>query len=212
MGTDEDWDRAEAALEDALGRLEMDYEVAPGEGAFYSPKIDFNVRDCLNRLWQLGTIQVDFSMPRQLGAKYVGEDNTPHAPVMLHRAICGSLERFLGVLIEHYGGAFPLWLAPIQVIVATVSEKSVAYARDVHSWLVEHGIRATLDASSDRIGPKKQRARDQKIPYILVVGEQEAAEKSVNVNDRDGVTLGTYAFEKFVEGCVHEIASRGRKA
>ena len=212
VGTDEDWDRSEAALEAALGRLEIEYDMAPGEGAFYGPKIDFNVRDCLNRLWQLGTIQVDPSMPRLLGAKYIGEDNTPHAPVMLHRAICGSLERFLGVLIEHYGGAFPLWLAPIQVIVATVSEKSVAYAREVHSWLVEHGIRATLDASSDRIGPKKQRARDQKIPYILVVGEQEAAEKSVNVNDRDGVTLGTYAFEKFVEGCVHEISSRGRKA
>ncbi len=211
VGTDEDWDKSEAALQDALAQLNMEYEDAPGEGAFYGPKIDFNVRDCLNRQWQLGTIQVDPSMPRRLGAKYIGEDNTPHVPVMLHRAICGSIERFLGVLIEHYAGAFPLWMAPIQVTVATVSEKSVVYAREVHRWLIEHGVRTTLDINSDRIGPKKQRAREQHIPYILVVGEQETADNSVNVNDRNGVTLGTYPFEKFVEGCVHEIATKGRK-
>ena len=211
VGADEVWDKSEAALQGALEHMKMDYEMAPGEGAFYGPKIDFNVRDCLNRWWQLGTIQVDFSMPGRLGAKFIGEDNTAHVPVMLHRAICGSLERFLGVLIEQHAGAFPLWLAPIQVIVATVSEKSVTYAREVHGWLVDHGLRTVLDISSDRIGPKKQRARDQKIPYILVVGEQEAAENMVNVNNCDGVTLGSYPFEQFVRGCVEEIASRGRK-
>ncbi len=211
VGSDEVWDKSEAALHAALRRMGLEYDVDAGEGAFYGPKIDFNVRDCLNRLWQLGTIQVDFSMPARLGAKYIGEDNAAHVPVMLHRAICGSLERFIGILIEHYAGALPLWMAPIQVAVATVSEKSVSYAREVYGWLVQHGVRAVLDVSSDRIGPKKQRARDQMIPYILVVGEQEAAEQTVNVNDRGGVTMGTFPFEKFVDGCVHEIATRGRK-
>lgn len=212
VGADEVWDKAEAALHDALKKMGLSYTVAPGEGAFYGPKIDFNVRDCLARFWQLGTIQIDFSMTARLGAKYIGIDNAAHTPVMLHRAICGSLERFIGILIEHYAGAFPLWLAPIQVLVATVSEKSAAYARDVHQWLIQHGMRAALDISSERIGPKKQLGRDHKIPYILVIGEQEAAEKAVNVNDRNGVTQGTYPFEKFVEGCAHEIAAKGRNS
>jgi threonyl-tRNA synthetase len=212
VGADEVWDKAEAALQQALERMGMDYEVSPGEGAFYGPKIDFNVRDCLNRLWQLGTVQVDFSMPGRLGAKYVGEDNAPHTPVMLHRAICGSLERFIGILIEHHAGAFPLWLAPIQIAVVTVSEKSVAYAREVHGWLLHHGLRAILDDTSDRIGPKKQRARDHNIPYILVVGEQEATDQTVNVNNSKGTTLGTFPFEQFVEGCVEEISSKGRQS
>ena len=211
VGEDAIWDKAEAALKKALESLHLPHTIAPGEGAFYGPKIDFNVRDCLGRLWQLGTIQVDFSMPGRLGAKYIGEDNAAHTPVMLHRAVCGSIERFIGILIEHYAGAFPLWMSPIQTIVCTVSEKSVAYATEVHRWLVQHGIRALLDISSDRIGPKKQRARDQLIPYILVIGEQEAAEKAVNVNSRNGVTLGTFPFERFVQGCVEEIESRGKK-
>ncbi|MCG3137084.1 MAG: Threonine--tRNA ligase [Phycisphaerae bacterium] len=210
-GDDATWDRAEAALARSLSELGLHYELAPGEGAFYGPKIEFNVRDCLGRPWQLGTIQIDYVMPGRLGARFVGEDNTPHVPVMLHRAICGSLERFLGILIEHHAGSFPLWLAPIQVAVTTVSEKSVSYGHEVVNWLRQHGMRAVADFSSDRIGPKKQRARDQKIPYILVIGEQEAVDKSVNVNNRDGVTLGTFPFERFVEGCVHEITTRGRE-
>ncbi len=211
VGDEVVWDKAEAALQQALEKMNMEFDIDPGEGAFYGPKVDFNVRDCLGRLWQLGTVQVDFSMPGRLGAKYVGEDNAPHTPVMLHRAVCGSLERFVGILIEHYAGAFPLWLAPVQVCVSTVSEKSVEYGDKINRWLIDHGMRSILDTTSDRIGPKKQRARDQKIPYILVVGEQEAADKTVNVNNRDGVTLGTFPFEQFVEGCVGEIASRGRQ-
>jgi threonyl-tRNA synthetase len=211
VGADEVWDKAEAALHEALKSMAMAYEVAPGEGAFYGPKVDFKVRDCLGRLWQLGTVQLDFSMPGRLGARYVGEDNAPHTPVMLHRAICGSLERFLGILIEHYAGAFPLWLAPTQAAIVTISEKSVDYAHEVHRRLVQGGLRSQADVSSERIGPKKQKARDQKVPYILVVGEQEAARHAVNVNNREGVTLGTVPVEEFIKGCSREIASKGRE-
>ncbi len=210
VGADEVWDQAEFALQDALKSMHMDYATAPGEGAFYGPKVDFNVHDCIGRYWQLGTIQVDFSMPGRLGAKYIGADNSPHTPVMLHRAICGSLERFVGILIEHYAGAFPLWMAPIQCVVCSISEKSAPYAHEVHAWLIEHGMRTILDDSSDRIGPKKQRARDQMIPYILVVGEQEAADGTINVNDRNGITMGTYPFEQFIQGCIIEIHTKGR--
>jgi threonyl-tRNA synthetase len=149
-------------------------------------------------------------MPGRLGAKYVGEDNHPHTPVMLHRAICGSLERFVGILIEHYGGAFPLWLAPVQIRVMTVSEKSQTYGEQVTADLRGMGLRVEFDPSSDKIGPKKHAAREQKVPYIVVVGEQEAAEQTLNVNDREGKMLGNFTVEQFVVGLMEEIATKGK--
>jgi len=208
LGSDEIWDRGDKALEDALNRLGVKWELNPGEGAFYGPKIEYNVKDCLGRMWQLGTIQIDYNMPERLGAKYVGEDNQPHTPVMLHRAICGSLERFIGILIEHLAGAFPLWLAPVQAIVVSVSEKSESYARSVYEQLREAGLRVTLDTTAEKIGPKKHNARKLQIPYILVVGEREAAEGTVNVNDRSGRTIGSEPLDVFVDRCQREIRER----
>jgi threonyl-tRNA synthetase len=156
-------------------------------------------------MWQLGTIQIDYNMPERLGAKYTGEDNHPHTPVMLHRAICGSLERFIGILIEHYAGAFPLWLAPEQVVVASISEKSGEYAESVARRLREASLRVVLDTTAEKIGPKKHNARQRKVPYILVVGEREAADGLVNVNDRSGTTLGNESVEAFIARCEAEL-------
>ncbi|MBI4580689.1 MAG: threonine--tRNA ligase, partial [Planctomycetes bacterium] len=208
LGSDEIWDRGEQALADALNRIGVKWELNPGQGAFYGPKIEYNVRDCLGRMWQLGTIQIDYNMPERLGAKYIGEDNQPHTPVMLHRAICGSLERFVGILIEQYAGAFPLWLAPVQAVVASVSEKSAAYANSVRDRLAAAGLRVEADNTAEKIGPKKHAARKQKVPYILVVGEQEAAAGTVNVNDRAGRTLGTEEVEAFIARCRQEIETK----
>ncbi len=208
LGSDEIWDRGEKALADALNRLGVAWVLNPGEGAFYGPKIEYNVKDCLGRMWQLGTIQIDYNMPERLGAKYVGEDNQPHTPVMLHRAICGSLERFVGILIEHYAGAFPLWLAPVQAVVVSVSEKSAEYASGVKDRLVAAGLRAEVDNTAEKIGPKKHAARRQQIPYILVVGEQESAAGTVNINDRSGRNLGTESLDAFVARCRQEIETK----
>jgi threonyl-tRNA synthetase len=186
----------------------MSYAEEPGEAAFYGPKIDFVVKDCIEREWQLGTVQVDYNLPERFDLKYVGSDNTPHRPVMIHRAPFGSLERFVGILIEHYAGAFPLWLAPVQVVVASISEKSAAYAISVRDRLGAEGLRVQLDISAEKIGPKKHAARQQRVPYILVVGEKEAQAGTVNVNDRSGKTIGTEPIEAFRERCKAEIRSR----
>jgi len=211
VGGTELWDHAEAVLRRIAERMGLDYCEEVGEAAFYGPKIDFLVRDCINREWQLGTVQVDYNLPERFDLTYVGADNRPHRPIMIHRAPFGSMERFVGILIEHFAGAFPLWLAPVQVAVATVSEKSEVYAREVYARCAEFGLRCELDTSSDKIGPKKHRLRNQKIPYILVVGAQEAAEQAVNVNDREGKMLGTYPLAKFLEWCRIEIETKGKK-
>ena len=211
VGGVELWDHAEAVLRRIAERMGLDYSEEVGEAAFYGPKIDFLVRDCIGREWQLGTVQVDYNLPERFDLTYTGSDNRPHRPIMVHRAPFGSLERFVGILIEHFAGAFPLWLAPVQVAVATVSEKSVKYAKEVFLACAEFGLRCELDISSDKIGPKKHRLRSMKIPYILVVGAQEAADGSVNVNDRDGKMLGTYPLAKFLEWSRIEIESKGRQ-
>ena len=190
----------------------MPFSEEPGEAAFYGPKIDFIVRDCIGREWQLGTVQVDYSLPERFGLSYVGSDNAEHRPVMIHRAPFGSMERFCGILIEHFAGHFPLWLAPVQVVVMTISDKSERYGEQVHRRLLEAGVRAELDTSSEKIGPKKHRARARKVPYIVVVGEQEAADEMVNVNDSWGKNLGNQPLDDFVEQCVEEIESKGRQA
>ncbi len=211
VGSAENWEKAEQAVRAAAIESGIDYTEDLGEAAFYGPKIDFVVKDCIGRKWQLGTVQVDYNLPERFDLTYVGPDNAPHRPVMVHRTPFGSMERFVGILIEHFAGAFPLWLSPVQVAVATVSEKSTAYAQDVCQALRDAGLRTQLDLTSDKIGPKKHRLRAAKINYILVVGEQEAAERTVNVNDRDGRTIGNMVLDKFVGACRAEVDSKGRE-
>jgi len=208
VGSPENWAQAEDAVRTAVKNSGMTFSEEPGEAAFYGPKIDFVVKDCIGREWQLGTVQCDYNLPERFGLTYVGSDNAPHRPVMIHRAPFGSMERFVGILIEHFAGAFPLWLAPVQVMVASVSEKSAGYATKVRDRLAAAGIRVELDTSAEKIGPKKHNARRQKIPYIVVVGEKEAADTTVNVNDRSGANLGTVPLEAFVARCREEIEQR----
>ncbi|MCB9851235.1 MAG: threonine--tRNA ligase [Phycisphaerales bacterium] len=211
IGAAELWEQAEQNLRDAAAASGLSATEEIGEAAFYGPKIDFVVKDCIGREWQLGTVQVDYNLPERFKITYVGRDNREHRPVMIHRAPLGSMERFVGILIEHFAGAFPLWLAPVQVAVATISEKSDEYAQEVHKSLVGAGLRVLLDDGSDKIGPKKHRLRSRKIPYILVVGENEAADRTVNVNDRDGASLGTFPLAAFIEGCILEIQTKGKQ-
>ncbi len=198
IGSDEMWEKAEGALRRALDAKQVAYQLNPGDGAFYGPKIDFHIRDVLKRSWQCGTIQLDFSMPERFGLTYVGADGQRHTPVMLHRAGFGSIERFLGIIIENYAGAFPLWLAPVQVQVIPISEKFTEYANEVHGKLLDLGIRAQVNLSDDRVGYKIREASLQKLPYALVVGEKELANRSVNVRSRDKGELGEMSFDAFI--------------
>ncbi len=210
VGADELWDKAEKALRDALDHKQLEWELQPGEGAFYGPKIEFSLKDCLDRVWQLGTIQLDFSMPDRLGASYVAEDGSKHVPVMLHRAILGSLERFIGILIEHYAGALPLWLAPVQAVVMNITDNQAEYARKVEETLKNQGIRVNLDLRNEKIGFKIREHTIQRIPYLLVVGDREAESDTVAVRTRSGKDLGSLSLQAFSEGLTAEIASRGR--
>jgi threonyl-tRNA synthetase len=210
IGSDEMWDKTEKALEDALNHMGMSYDVQPGEGAFYGPKLEFQVSDALGRLWQLGTIQVDGNLPERLGARFVGEDNAEHIPFMLHRAILGSMERFLGILIEHHGGAFPLWLAPVQVAVLSISEKYNDYAKQVVDAMTAAGLRAQLDVRADKIGAKIRDASMQKVPYMLILGEKEQSAKQVAVRHRTEGNKGAMSLEEFINRCTEEVATRGQ--
>ena len=206
----EAWAQSEAAIRQAVQDSGLKYTEEIGEAAFYGPKIDYLVKDCIGREWQLGTVQVDYNLPERFDLTYVAQDNRPHRPIMVHRTLFGSMERFLGILIEHFEGAFPTWLAPVQAVVATISEKSVAYAREVVAGLRAAGLRVELDDSPEKIGPKKHRARKMKIPYIAVVGEQEAAARTVNVNDRDGRQVDNTSLITFVEMLLQENRPGGR--
>ncbi|MBL9025203.1 MAG: threonine--tRNA ligase [Myxococcales bacterium] len=200
IGTDEQWDAAEKALADALNEAGLAYEVAEGEGAFYGPKLEFHILDALKRSWQLGTIQVDYALPDRFELEFVGTDGVVHRPVMLHRAILGSLERFLSVLIEHVGGAFPTWLAPEQAVIVTVSEKQETYAKEVVGFLAEKGLRARADLSPDKLGAKIRSARLLRVPYVVVVGDKEAAGRQVAPRSRDqNKDLGAMPLESFAE-------------
>jgi threonyl-tRNA synthetase len=198
IGSDEIWERAEGALRAALERKGVAYELNPGDGAFYGPKIDFHIRDVLKRSWQCGTIQLDFSMPERFGLSYVGPDGQRHTPVMIHRAGYGSVERFLGILIEHYAGRFPLWLAPVQVLVIPVSDRFNAYAEQVTARLLDAGLRAEANLKDDRVGYKIREASLRKLPYALVVGEREAAAGTINVRSRDAGELGETPIDAFL--------------
>ena len=198
IGSDEIWEKAEEALKSALDNAGIDYQLNAGDGAFYGPKIDFHIRDTLKRSWQCGTIQLDFSMPERFGLSYIGADGQKHTPVMLHRACYGSLERFLGIIIENYAGDFPLWLAPVQVRVLPISETYIEYAKRVSDKLMDLGLRAEVNAKDDRIGYKIRESSLQKIPYAIIVGEKEMENQTINVRSRDKGELGEMSLDSFV--------------
>ncbi len=198
VGSPENWERSTNALKAALETRKLAYEVDPGEGVFYGPKIDIKIKDVLGRSWQCSTIQVDFNNPERFNITYVGEDNKPHQPIMVHRALMGSLERFFGVLIEHYAGAFPVWLAPVQVKVATITDRLLDYAGGVRDSLLAAGIRVELDGRPEKVGFKVREAALQKVPYILVVGDKEAQQKTVAVRERGGRDLGAMQLQEFI--------------
>ncbi len=208
VGDPVNWDKAEKALRDAVQTLGVDYTEEPGEAAFYGPKIDFVVKDVIGREWQLGTVQVDYNLPERFDLNYVGADNKPHRPVMIHRAPFGSLERFVGLLIEHFEGKFPVWLAPEQVRVLAISEKHNAYAREVTSMLAEAGVRAASDLTDDKIGAKIRLARLDRVPYMLVTGAREEESRSVSVRHRDREDLGAMTLNDFVGQVCEEIRTR----
>ncbi len=208
VGDDAVWDKSEQALTDALNGLGLAWELQPGEGAFYGPKIEFALKDCLSRVWQCGTIQLDFSMPERLGAEFVAEDNTRHTPVMLHRAILGSLERFIGILIEHYAGRFPLWLAPVQVAVASITERQAAYGAEVAESLKNQGFRVTADLRNEKIGLKIREHTLQRIPFMLVIGEREVENRTVAVRTQAGEDLGAMQLSQFAARLTVDIARR----
>ena len=210
IGEDAVWDKAEHALMASLDALGIKYEVLVGEGAFYGPKIEYHLKDCLGRSWQCGTVQVDFQMPGRLGAEYVAEDNSRKIPVMLHRAILGSLERWIGMLIEEFAGAFPVWLAPIQCAVTSITDNQGAYAKDVAAKLHAAGLRVQTDLRSEKINYKIRELSLQKLPYILVVGEKEAQTGTVSVRARGGETLGVMSLDAFIERISTENRERTR--
>ena len=199
VGSDEVWDRAEAALAEALDAKGIQWDLQEGEGAFYGPKIEFVLKDCLDREWQCGTLQVDFSMPERLDAQYIAEDNTKQTPVMLHRAIVGSLERFVGILIEHYEGAFPSWLAPIQAVILNISEKQHDFVVDVNKKLKKQGLRVISDLRNEKIGFKIREHSMQRYPYILVAGGREMENDEISVRKRGGEDLGSMSIEAFIK-------------
>jgi threonyl-tRNA synthetase len=208
VGSDESWDRAEQALAQALDAQELEWQELPGEGAFYGPKIEFSLKDCIGRVWQLGTMQVDFSMPGRLDAQYVDEDGSRKTPVMLHRAILGSFERFIGILIEHYEGAFPFWLAPEQAVVINITDSQAKYAEKVTKSLENKGFRVNCDLRNEKIGFKIRGHSMQRVPYLLVVGDKEVESNTIAVRTRDGEDLGTMSLEAIVNRFEAEAQSR----
>jgi len=208
VGSDALWDKGEAALDKALTDKGLSFRVQPGEGAFYGPKIEFTLRDSIGRTWQCGTIQVDFSMPGRLGAYYIGEDNAKQVPVMVHRAILGSMERFIGILIEHYAGALPLWLAPVQAVVLTITDHQRPYAEKVTKVLRDKGFRVNADLRNEKIGFKIREHTLQKVPYLLVIGDREMDNETVALRDRRGQDLGVLAIDVVAERMSDEVAQR----
>ena len=209
MGSDEDWEDATNGLKAALERLNMPYILNEGDGAFYGPKIDFHLRNSLGRTWQCGTIQLDFQMPRNFGLEYVAEDGSRKRPIMIHRVCFGSIERFIGILTEHFAGKFPTWLAPTQVKVLPVSDKSLDYARQVYERMKDKGIRVELDDRNEKIGYKIRYARQiDRVPYMLILGEKEIAEQTISVRDRATDETTSYTLDEFLAKLEQEIKDR----
>ena len=205
-GSDETWDKAEQGLRDALAACGVHWEELPGEGAFYGPKVEYHIKDALGRSWQCGTLQLDFVLPERLGAEYVTEDNGRARPVMLHRAILGSMERFIGILIENHAGSFPLWLAPVQMVIMNITENQADYCRDLAERLTAAGFRVDLDLRNEKIGYKIREHSLQRLPYQLVVGDKEKQENKVAVRRRGGEDLGQMPIEDFIAHLKQEIA------
>ncbi len=208
VGSDATWDKAEQALENALLKKGLAFDLQPGEGAFYGPKIEFSLRDCLQRVWQLGTIQLDFSMPERLGAHYIAVDNSRQTPVMLHRAVLGSLERFIGILIEHYAGALPLWLSPLQAVVLNITDRQADWAREVASTLTDKGFRTHLDLRNEKIGFKIREHTLQRVPYLLVAGDREVETRTLSVRNRKGQDLGTLSLDEVIARLGEEVVQK----
>jgi threonyl-tRNA synthetase len=209
VGSDALWDKAEAAVIESLKQSGCDFQISPGEGAFYGPKIEYSLKDAIGRVWQCGTMQVDFNMPERLGAEYVAEDNSRRIPVMLHRAIVGSMERFIGILIENFAGALPLWLSPVQVVVLNISEGQADYAREVSARLEAAGTRVQTDLRNEKITYKIREHSLQKLPYQLIVGEKEKAAQQVAVRTRSGEDLGSMSLDDFIKRLQNEALAVG---
>jgi threonyl-tRNA synthetase len=210
VGSDELWDRAEESLKQALNKTGLPWELTPGEGAFYGPKIEYSLKDCMGRVQQCGTIQVDFFLPERLGAQFVAEDGSRQVPVMLHRAILGSFERFIGVLIEHYAGAMPTWLAPEQVVVMNITDRQAAYCEEVKESLKNKGFRVISDLRNEKIGFKIREHTLQKIPYLVVIGDKEVEARTLAIRTRSGEDLGVMSLEAFSEQLEADVARYGR--
>lgn len=208
VGSPEGWEKSTEALKNALSHKGLEYSVDPGEGVFYGPKIDIKIRDSLGRPWQCSTVQVDFNIPERLDVIYRGSDSRDHRPIMVHRALMGSLERFFGILIEHYAGAFPLWLSPVQVLVLTISERHVEYAKEVVASMLRENLRVELNADNEKIGYKIRQAALMKIPFLCIIGEKETANGTVNIRTRAGKTLGEMTVEKIKSILKEEITNR----
>ena len=199
IGSDEDWEMATKGLKSALDDLEMPYVVNEGDGAFYGPKIDFHLEDSIGRTWQCGTIQLDFQLPQRFKAEYIGEDGNKHRPIMIHRVVFGSIERFIGILIEHFAGKFPLWLSPVQVKILPISDKYIHYAKEIETILKKEGLRCEMDGRDEKIGYKIRAAQLEKIPYMLIVGQKEVEAQSVSVRKRDAGDLGSMPMSQLLE-------------
>jgi threonyl-tRNA synthetase len=211
IGSDEFWDRTEGMLRQALSAAGVEWQELPGEGAFYAPKVEYHLKDAIGRTWQLGTIQIDFMMPSRLGAEYVGADSARHVPAMLHRAIVGSMERFIGILLEHHAGKLPTWLAPEQAVVLNITERQASYATQVTETLRKHGVRAITDLRNEKIGLKIREHTLQRVPYLIVVGDKEVAANQLAVRTRGGKDLGAMSVETFFERLQVELSSHGRR-
>ena len=208
IGSDKIWDKAEKSLENALKETGLDYEIQKGEGAFYGPKIEYTLKDSLNRLWQCGTIQLDFNLPERLGAEYIAEDNSRKIPVMLHRAIVGSMERFIGILVEHYAGLMPLWLAPIQVIILNIADSHIEYSKEVLDILKKNHIRCESDLRNEKITYKIREHSIQRIPYLVVIGDRETESRQVTVRTQKGEDLGSMSIDNFINHLSEDIKSK----
>ena len=211
VGEDAVWDKAEAALKDATAAAGIDYTLNPGEGAFYGPKLEFVLRDAIGRDWQCGTLQVDFNMPVRLGAYYIDEHSAKRTPVMLHRAIFGSLERFFAILLEHHAGRLPAWLAPVQAVVMGITERQDVYVKQITETLRNQGFRVESDLRNEKVGFKIREHTLQRVPYLLVAGDKEVAANLLSVRTRNGKDLGTMTLETFIERLRIELGSRGRQ-
>ena len=208
MGSDEEWNLAEDSLKGALEELNLDYVINEGDGAFYGPKIDFHLEDSIGRTWQCGTIQLDFQLPQRFELEYVGSDGEKHRPIVIHRVIFGSIERFIGILIEHFAGKFPTWLAPVQVKILPISDKFNDYAEKVRAELKKNKMRVEIDYRSEKIGYKIREARNERVPYIIVVGEKEENEKAISLRSRKNGDEGTLTLEELIRRIKFEVENK----